>query len=36
MILYLHYKLHVIVDSIEKSRNCKKNIVASSLPSEEE
>jgi hypothetical protein len=33
--LYLHYELQIVVDSIEKSRNCKKNIVASSLASEE-
>jgi hypothetical protein len=33
--LYLHYELQIVVDSIEKSRYCKKNIIASSLASEE-
>lgn len=33
-ILYLHYKLQIIVDSIEKSRNCEKNVVAGSLPND--
>jgi hypothetical protein len=33
--LYLHYELQIVVDSIEKSRNSKKNIIASSLASEE-
>jgi hypothetical protein len=32
---YLHCELQIIVDGIEKSRNCKKNIVASSLPSDD-